>query len=205
VLLPATDLVPGDIVRLEAGDIVPADGRILRSATLEAQEAALTGESQPIPKDASVLPDEDIGLGDRLCMLYQNTSVTRGSGTIVVTATGMATEMGQIAAMLEAVERRRSPLQRELDSLTKILGAIAWGAVAVIVLIGLARGLETSELLLLGTAMAISAIPTGLPTFVQMMLSYGSKQLAEAKAVVKNLTDVETVRPVQSTRTRPAR
>jgi Ca2+-transporting ATPase len=192
-LLPATDLVPGDIVNLEAGDIVPADGRILRSATLEAQEAALTGESQPIPKDANALPDEDIGLGDRLCMLYQNTSVTRGSGTIVVTATGMATEMGQIASMLESVERKRSPLQRELDSLTKILGFIAWGSVAVIIAIGMARGLETSDLLLLGTAMAISAIPTGLPTFVQAMLAYGSKQLAEAKAVVKNLTDVETL------------
>ncbi len=192
-LLPATDLVPGDIVHLEAGDIVPADGRILRSATLEAQEAALTGESQPIAKDAISLADEDIGLGDRLCMLYQNTSVTRGSGAIVVTATGMATEMGQIAAMLEAVERKRSPLQRELDSLTKILGVIAWGAVAVITVIGLARGLETSELLLLGTAMAVSAIPTGLPTFVQAMLSHGSKQLSEAKAVVKNLTDVETL------------
>jgi Ca2+-transporting ATPase len=101
--------------------------------------------------------------------------------------------MGQIAAMLESVQRKRSPLQRELDSLTKILGAIAWGAVAVIIVIGLARGLETSELLLLGTAMAISAIPTGLPTFVQAMLAYGSKQLAEAKAVVKNLTDVETL------------
>jgi Ca2+-transporting ATPase len=192
-LLPATDLVPGDIVNLEAGDIVPADGRILRSATLEVQEAALTGESQPIAKDADALPDEDIGLGDRLCMLYQNTSVTRGSGTIVVTATGMATEMGQIASMLESVKRKRSPLQRELDSLTKILGFIAWGAVAVIIAIGAARGLETSELLLLGTAMAISAIPTGLPTFVQAMLAYGSKQLAEAKAVVKNLTDVETL------------
>ncbi|MCL1693805.1 MAG: cation-translocating P-type ATPase [Actinomycetia bacterium] len=192
-LLPATDLVPGDIVNLEAGDIVPADGRILRSATLEAQEAALTGESQPIAKDAVALPDEDIGLGDRLCMLYQNTSVTRGSGTIVVTATGMATEMGQIASMLETVKRKRSPLQRELDSLTKILGFIAWGSVAVIIAIGMARGLETSDLLLLGTAMAISAIPTGLPTFVQAMLAYGSKQLAEAKAVVKNLTDVETL------------
>ena len=192
-LLPATDLVPGDIVNLEAGDIVPADGRVLRSATLEAQEAALTGESQPIAKDAAALPDEDIGLGDRLCMLYQNTSVTRGSGTIVVTATGMATEMGQIASMLESVERKRSPLQRELDSLTKILGFIAWGAVAIIIAIGMARGLETSDLLLLGTAMAISAIPTGLPTFVQAMLAYGSKQLAEAKAVVKNLTDVETL------------
>lgn len=192
-LLPATHLVPGDIVNLEAGDIVPADGRILRSATLEAQEAALTGESQPIAKDAIALPDEDIGLGDRLCMLYQNTSVTRGSGTIVVTATGMATEMGQIAAMLESVKRKRSPLQLELDQLTKILGFIAWSAVAVIIVIGMARGLETSELLLLGTAMAISAIPTGLPTFVQAMLAYGSKQLAEAKAVVKNLTDVETL------------
>jgi Ca2+-transporting ATPase len=192
-LLPATDLVPGDIVHLEAGDIVPADGRILRSATLEAQEAALTGESQPIAKDADGLPDEDIGLGDRLCMLYQNTSVTRGSGTIVVTATGMDTEMGQIASMLESVKRKRSPLQRELDSLTKILGFIAWGSVAVIIAIGMARGLETNDLLLLGTAMAISAIPTGLPTFVQAMLAYGSKQLAEAKAVVKNLTDVETL------------
>jgi len=192
-LVPATDLVPGDIVNLEAGDIVPADGRILRSATLEAQEAALTGESQPIAKDADALPDEDVGLGDRLCMLYQNTSVTRGSGAIVVTATGMATEMGQIASMLESVKRKRSPLQRELDQLTKILGFIAWGAVAVIIAIGMARGLETSDLLLLGTAMAISAIPTGLPTFVQAMLAYGSKQLAEAKAVVKNLTDVETL------------
>ena len=192
-LLPATDLVPGDIVKLEAGDIVPADGRILRSATLEAQEAALTGESQPIAKDANALPDEDIGLGDRLCMLYQNTSVTRGSGTIVVTTTGMATEMGQIASMLESVKRKRSPLQRELDSLTKILGFIAWGAVAIIIAIGAARGLEAGDLLLLGTAMAISAIPTGLPTFVQAMLAYGSKQLAEAKAVVKNLTDVETL------------
>ena len=192
-LLPAIDLVPGDIVNLEAGDIVPADGRLLRSATLETQEAALTGESAPIAKDANTLPDEDIGLGDRVCMLYQNTSVTRGSGAIAVTATGMATEMGQIAAMLESVERKRSPLQRELDQLTKILGIIAWGAVAIIIAIGAARGLELNELLLLGTAMAISAIPTGLPTFVQAMLAYGSKQLAEAQAVVKNLTDVETL------------
>ena len=193
VLVPATDLVPGDIVNLEAGDIVPADGRLLRSATLEAQEAALTGESQPIPKDPASLPDEDVGVGDRICMLFQNTSVTRGTGTIVITTTGMNTEMGRIATMLDSVTRKRSPLQRELDSLTKILGFIAWGAVAVIMIIGRARGLEFNELLLLGTAMAISAIPTGLPTFVQAMLASGSKQLSEAKAVVKNLTDVETL------------
>jgi Ca2+-transporting ATPase len=191
--LAATELVPGDIVSLEAGDLVPADGRIIGSATLETQEAALTGESAPIPKGSDVLPDEDIAIGDRSNMAFQNTSVTRGTGVIVVTSTGMNTEMGSIATMLSSVERKRSPLQRELDGLTKLLGFIAWGAVAVIIGIGLARGTDVGDLLLLGTAMAISAIPTGLPTFVQAMLSYGAKQLAEAKAVVKNLTDVETL------------
>jgi len=191
--IAATELVPGDIVSLEAGELVPADGRIIRSATLETQEAALTGESAPIPKDSDALPDEEVAIGDRHDMAFQNTSVTRGTGVIVVTSTGMNTEMGRIATMLSSVERTRSPLQRELDSLTKILGFIAWGAVAVIIAIGVARGTDTGDLLLLGTAMAISAIPTGLPTFVQGMLSYGAKQLAEAKAVVKNLTDVETL------------
>ena len=164
-LVPAADLVPGDIVSLEAGDIVPADGRILRSATLEAQEAALTGESAPVPKDPGVLAGE-VAIGDRSNMLFQNTSVTRGTGAIVVTATGMRTEMGQIATMLTSVTRTRSPLQQELDSLTKVIGIIAWTAVAFIVVIGWARGTPVDELLLLGTAMAISAIPTGMPAFV---------------------------------------
>ena len=193
VLVPATEVVPGDLVQVEAGDIVPADGRILRSATLEAQEAALTGESAPIPKDAAALPSVDVALGDRTNMLFQNTSVTRGTAAVVVTATGMQTQMGQIATMLTSVTRTRSPLQRELDSLTKVLGVIAWGAVAVIVVAGLVRGMPADELLLLGTAMAISAIPTGMPAFVSGLLSMGAKQLAEARAVVKNLTDVETL------------
>ena len=192
-LVPAADLVPGDVVQLEAGDIVPADGRILRSATLEAQEAALTGESAPIPKDAGTLPSGDVAIGDRSNMLFQNTSVTRGTGSIVLTATGMQTQMGQIATMLTSVTRTRSPLQKELDSLTKVLGIIAWGAVAFIVVVGLIRGMPLDELLLLGTAMAISAIPTGLPAFVSGLLSMGAKQLAASKAVVKNLTDVETL------------
>ncbi|MGE5225852.1 MAG: HAD-IC family P-type ATPase, partial [Planctomycetaceae bacterium] len=193
VLVAAVDLVPGDVVQVEAGDIVPADGRILRSATLETQEAALTGESAPVAKDAAALPSSDVALGDRSNMLFQNTSVTRGTGTVVVTATGMQTQMGQIATMLTSVTRSRSPLQRELDSLTKVLGIIAWTAVAFIVVVGWARGMPVDELLLLGTAMAISAIPTGLPAFVSGLLSMGAKQLAEAKAVVKNLTDVETL------------
>src|SRR6185503_15426588 len=193
VLIPAVDLVPGDLVQVEAGDIVPADGRIVRSATLEVQEAALTGESAPVAKDGSVLPAGDVELGDRANMLFQNTSVTRGTASMVVTDTGMNTQMGQIATMLTSVTRTRSPLQKELDTLTRVLGIIAWTAVAFIVVVGLVRGVPISELLLLGTAMAISAIPTGLPAFVSGMLSYGAKQLAEAKAVVKNLTDVETL------------
>ncbi len=189
----ATDLVPGDIVQLEAGDLVPADGRVITSATLETQEAALTGESAPVPKDPATLPVGDVPLGDRSDMLFQNTSVTRGTARMVVTETGMDTEMGRIASMLSAVAPSRSPLQRELDSLTRLLGVIAWTAVAVIVVIGVIRGQDLTTVLLLGIAMGVSAIPTGLPTFVQAMLAFGARQLAEAKAVVKNLSDVETL------------
>jgi P-type Ca2+ transporter type 2C len=192
-LVPAEEVVPGDVVRLEAGDIVPADGRIAASATLETQEAALTGESAPISKGSETLAGPEVALGDRINMLFQNTSVTRGTATMVVTATGMQTEMGRIATMLTSVDRTRSPLQKELDGLTKVLGVVAWSAVALIVVVGLARDLPIEDVLLLGTAMAVSAIPTGLPTFVQGMLSFGARQLADAKAVVKNLTDVETL------------
>ncbi|MGC3995341.1 MAG: cation-transporting P-type ATPase [Propionicimonas sp.] len=191
--IAATDLVPGDIVQLEAGDLVPADGRILRSASCETQEAALTGESAPIPKGSAPNPAGDVALGDRTAMLFQNTSVTRGTAVMVVTETGMNTEMGQIASMLAAVPPSKSPLQRELASLTKVLGIIAWIAVAIIVILGLVRGQRLEAVLLLGISMAVSAIPTGMPTFVQAMLAFGAKKLAEAKAVVKNLGDVETL------------
>ncbi len=193
IQIDATELVPGDIIELEAGDVVPADGRLLRSATLETQEAALTGESLPIAKDPATLPDVDVTLGDRSNMLFQNTSVTRGTAGMVVTETGMNTQMGRIASMLSAVPPGKSPLQRELNSLTRVLGIVAWTAVAIIVIIGLLRGQSLTSVLLLGISMAIAAIPTGLPTFVQAMLAYGARSLADAKAVVKNLTDVETL------------
>jgi Ca2+-transporting ATPase len=189
----AADLVPGDVVTVEAGDLVPADGRIVVSATLEAQEAGLTGESAPVAKDAAALSDPETALGDRTNMLFQNTSVTRGTATLVVTATGAETQMGRIAGLLTSVKRSRSPLQRELTGVTKWLGVVAWAAVAVIFVIGLIRGLELESLVLLGITTAISAIPTGLPTFVQLMLSSGARRLADAKAVVKNLSDVETL------------
>jgi Ca2+-transporting ATPase len=189
----STGLVPGDVVLLEAGDVVPADGRIISSATLEVQEAALTGESAPIAKDRKALPPGEVALGDRTNVVFQNTQVTRGTATFVVTATGQATEMGRIAGMVTATKRSRSPLQRELDGMTKVFGLIAWVAVAVIAIFGIVRGQDLTTVLLLCISTAIASIPTGLPTFVQAMLSSGARRLAEAKAVVKSLSDVETL------------
>jgi Ca2+-transporting ATPase len=144
----STKLVPGDVVLLEAGDVVPADGRIVSSATLEMQEAALTGESAPVSKDRVTLPEGEVALGDRTNLVFQNTQVTRGTAMFVVTATGQATQMGQIATMVTATKRSRSPLQRELDGMTKVFGLVAWLAVAVIAIFGIARGQELSTLLL---------------------------------------------------------
>ena len=193
IQIEATLVVPGDIVLLEAGDVVPADGRIVSSATLEVQEAALTGESAPIAKDAVTIDRDDVALGDRTDMVFQNTQVTRGTATVIVTGTGQSTQMGRIAGMVSSVARSKSPLQQELDGLTKVFGFMAWGAVAVIAIAGLLRDQEIETLLLLCISTAIASIPTGLPTFVQTMLSAGARHLAEAKAVVKTLTDVETL------------
>ena len=189
----STGIVPGDIALLEAGDVVPADGRVVSSASLEVQEAALTGESAPVPKDAVTLQDGEVAIGDRTNLVFQNTQVTRGAASVVVTATGDATEMGQIAGMVTATKRSRSPLQRELDGMTKVFGLVAWLAVAVIAIAGILRGQQISTLLLLCVSTAISAIPDGLPTFVQAMLSSGARRLAASQAVVKSLSDVETL------------
>ncbi len=187
------ELVPGDVVQVEAGDVIPADGRIVTAASLEVQEASLTGESAPVPKDRLTIAEGQVALGDRTNMVFQNTDVTRGSATFIVTGTGEATEMGRIAHMVTATKRTRSPLQLELDSMTKVFGLVAWSAVAVIAIFGIARGQDLDTLLLLCVSTAIAAIPTGLPTFVQTMLSSGARRLAEHKAVVKSLTDVETL------------
>ena len=191
--IASTKLVPGDIVLLEAGDVVPADGRIISSATLEVQESALTGESAPVPKDPETLPDAETALGDRTNLVFQNTQVTRGTTIVVVTATGGATEMGRIAGMVTATKRTKSPLQIELDSMTKVFGLLAFLAVAVIAIFGIVRGQDITTLVLLCISTAIASIPTGLPTFVQAMLSSGARRLAESKAVVKSLSDVETL------------
>lgn len=191
--VPAADLVPGDTVLVEAGDLIPADGRLVTSATLEVQESALTGESAPVAKDPAVIAESDVALGDRTNMVFQNTQVTRGSAVFVVTSTGAATQMGRIADMVTATKRTKSPLQLELDGMTKVFGFLAWGAVAIIGVVGLLRGQNGETLALLCISTAIASIPTGLPTFVQTMLSSGAQHLAEQQAVVKSLADVETL------------
>jgi Ca2+-transporting ATPase len=191
--IDSTGLVPGDVILLEAGDIVPADARVAVSATLELQEAALTGESAPIAKDAGSVLDADTALGDRINLVFQNTQVTRGTATAIVVETGTSTQMGRIADMVTSTKRTRSPLQQELDSMTKVFGVVAWLAVGIIAVFGIARGQSLDTLLLLCVSTGIASIPTGLPTFVQAMLSSGAQRLAEHKAVVKSLTDVETL------------
>lgn len=143
--VPATELVPGDLVSIEAGDLIPADGRLVAAASLETQEAALTGESAPVAKAVDPITGTDVPLGDRASMVFQNTSVTRGTGRFLVTATGMRTEVGQIAGMLEGVQRTRSPLQRQLDDMTKKIAMVARGALEVILVVGLVRGLPFAD------------------------------------------------------------
>src|SRR6188472_4310992 len=189
----AEQLVPGDIVLVEAGNRIPADGRICVAATLEIEEAALTGESLPVGKSIEPVPGADVPLGDRTCIAYMNTSVTRGRGELIVTATGMDTEIGHIANMLANTETSKTPLQKQLDSLSKIIASIAAVALIIVVLLGLARGESFDTLFITGVALAVAAIPTGLPAVVTALLSMGTREIARRNAIVKRLPAVETL------------
>ena len=191
--LPADDLLPGDIVMFEAGDKVPADGRLIEAATLEIEEAALTGESTPVLKDIAVIDRPDAPLGDRLNMAYMNTNVTRGRGVMLVTGTGMNTEIGHIAEMMNAVKEEKTPLQKQLDKLTIVMAAVAGIALLAMIGIGLSRGLALDLLVITGVSMAVAAVPTGLPAVVTTVLALGTSALAKSNAIVKRLTSVETL------------
>ena len=191
--IPAEEVVPGDIVTFEAGDKVPADGRLIVAATLEIEEAALTGESTPVLKSVEPVAGEDVPLGDRIDMAYMNSTVTRGRGEMVVTATGMATEVGQISGMLAGVQQEKTPLTRQLDQLTVLITIMAAVALALVILFGLIRGDDFDDLFVIGIALAIAAIPTGLPAVVTTMLSLGTQALAAKGAIVKRLRSVETL------------
>jgi Ca2+-transporting ATPase len=191
--IPAEELVPGDVVSFEAGDKIPADGRLLVAATLEIEEAALTGESTPVAKSVDAIAGDDVPLSDRINMAYMNSTVTRGRGEMVVTATGMATEVGQISGMLSTVEQEKTPLTRQLDQLTIVITIIAGFALALVVGLGIAHGDDFDELFLIGISVAVAAIPTELPAVVTAMLSMGTRALAAKGAIVKRLRSVETL------------
>jgi Ca2+-transporting ATPase len=191
--VPSEELVPGDIVVFEAGDKVPADGRLLVAPTLEIEEAALTGESTPVLKEIGAVRGGDVALGDRVDMAYMNSTVTRGRGEMVVTATGMGTEVGQISGMLSEVEQEKTPLTRQLDQLTVVITVMAGIALALIVVLGLVRGESFDDLFLVGISLAIAAIPTGMPAVVTTMLSLGTQALAAKGAIIKRLRSVETL------------
>jgi P-type Ca2+ transporter type 2C len=192
-LLPAEELVPGDVVAIEAGDVIPADGRLLQAATLEVAEAALTGESLPVGKGVDPVAAPEAPLGDRTDMVYMNTNVTRGAGEYIVTSTGMATEVGHISGMLQRQDESKSPLTIQLEKLTKQLVTIAGLALVTSIVLNMARGQSFTEVFTVAVAFAIAAIPTGLPAVVTTILSRGTRLLADANAIVKRLRSTETL------------
>ncbi len=194
----APQLVPGDIVLVEAGDLVPADGRIFVAATLEIEEAALTGESVASPKNIETIAKADAPLGDRHCIAYMNTSVTRGRGELIVTTTGMGTEMGNIADLLNKTEEDKTPLQKQLDRLTMIIAALAGLAFVLMVILGINNDQPLDAIFIAGVALAVAAIPTGLPAVVTTMYSMGTRALADQNAIVKRLPSVETLGSVSA-------
>ncbi len=191
--LPAEALVPGDLVAIEAGDIVPADGRLLRAATLEVAESALTGESLPVSKGIAAVERDDTPLGDRSDMVYMNTNVTRGAGVFVVVATGMTTEVGHISGMLQSTEETKTPLTRQLDTLTRQIFLIAGLALLVSVVINLARGETFTAIFHAAVAFAIGALPENMPAVVTTILAYGTQALAKVGAIMKRLQSTETL------------
>ena len=189
----AEDLVPGDVVLLEAGDPVPADGRLLLAAGLEVDESSLTGESLPVGKQLDALPALDIPLAERSNMLYMNTLVTRGRAELIVTATGAQTEMGQLSQELAATIEVPTPLQLQLDQLGKRLGAIALTLVGLLSALALWRGDGLAHIALDAIALAVAAMPEGLPVVVTVTLALGMRNMARHQAIVKRLASVETL------------
>ncbi len=195
--IPALEVVPGDILLLEEGDAVAADARLIELATLMVAEASLTGESEPVEKAVAPL-DGDVGLADRVNMVYNGTAVSRGRGRAVVIATGMDTEMGKIAELLGATEETRTPLQKEVDRIGKSLGI----AVVIITVVVVAAMLLTAEeltadnlvsVLLVGVSLAVAAVPEGLPAILSVVLALGVQRMARNQAIVKKLSSVETL------------
>ncbi|MBN2466431.1 HAD-IC family P-type ATPase, partial [candidate division WOR-3 bacterium] len=192
--ISARELVPGDIVLLEAGSHVPADGRLLDAVNLRVQEATLTGESEPVEKMAEPLPEGDRALGDRRNMAYMGTAVVAGRGTMVITSTGMKTELGRIADMLQSVEREPTPLQRRMVQLSRGLLYAVLVLVVVVFLVGLVHHkADIRVLVLTAISMAVAAVPEALPAVVTIALALGAQRMLKRRALLRKLPAVETL------------
>ncbi len=192
-VVDASLLVPGDIVKLEAGDFVPADARLLKSVSLKSEESALTGESVPSEKDADADVKSNAPLGDRSNMVFSGCSITYGTATAVVTATGMDTEMGKIANLLDTESETQTPLQQKLAQLGKYLGIVAILACVIIFIVGIANGIPVLEIFMTAVSLAVSAIPEGLPAIVTIVLSIGVQRMVKKNALIRRLPAVETL------------
>lgn len=192
-IIDAKDLVPGDIIRLEAGDFIPADARLLSSVSLKSEESALTGESVPSEKDANAEVVEKASIGDRTNMVFSGCSITYGTATAIVTATGMDTEMGKIANLLNDEVETQTPLQKKLTQLGKYLGILALAACAIIFVVGISNGIPVMEIFMTSVSLAVSAIPEGLPAIVTIVLSIGVQRMVKQNALIRRLPAVETL------------
>jgi Ca2+-transporting ATPase len=191
--ISAEELVPGDVVLLEAGNLVPADGRLLETAVFRLQESALTGESESVEKDPQPLSGEDLPLAERRNMVYSGTVVSQGHGEAVVTETGMDTELGKIAAMIEGVGGEQTPLQRRLDQVGKWLALAALVIVGVVLALGLLRGEDPKLMFLTAVSLAVAAVPEGLPAVVTIALALGAQRMLRRRALIRKLPAVEAL------------
>jgi Ca2+-transporting ATPase len=185
--------VPGDLVILETGNYIPADLRLFETINLRIDESALTGESLPAQKDSSVVLRQDVPLGDRRNTAFMGTVVTYGRGKGIVVSTGMQTQIGRIAHMLQAVEDEKTPLQRQLDELGKTFGMAAIAICAIVFLVGWLRGNDPLEMFKIAVGLAIAAVPEGLPTVVTLSLALGMHEMASRHALIRRLASVETL------------
>ena len=192
-IVPATSLVPGDVVILETGDIIPADLRLIESSNLKIEEASLTGESVPVEKNSKIALDKEVSLGDRSNMAYMSTIVNYGRGKAVVVGTGHDTEIGKIATMIQTYGDETTPLQKKLNQLGKILGSLTIVVCILVFVIGMLQGRGMLEMFMTAISLAVAAIPEGLPAIVTIVLAIGMNKMVERNAIVKKLLAVETL------------